>query len=108
MVFFATKTLAKAIRYLLYVFFMCLAIPGRIISIEPDSEPHRRMGKVEFGGVKKNINLAFVPDAKPDEYVLVHVGFALQTIDEKEAGELLDFLREMEELDELTANSETS
>lgn len=80
---------------------MCLAIPGRLTSIEGD-DPLTRSGEVSFGGVKKRVNLAFVPEAKIDDYVLVHVGVALQTIDEDEAAKVFEYLAELGELEELS------
>ncbi len=80
---------------------MCLAIPGRIKSIEENKEGYMRMGKVEMGGIVKEINLQLVPDAKEDDYVLVHVGVAISIVDEEEAKASLDFLNQMNELDEL-------
>ncbi len=79
---------------------MCLAVPGRIISIEGD-DPLLRSGKVDFAGAVKNINLAYVPDARVGDYVLVHVGFAISTIDEGEAQEVFRYLQEMGDLAEL-------
>ena len=79
---------------------MCLAVPGRIVSIAGD-DPLMRMAKVNFGGIVKDVNLAYVPDAKVDDYVIVHVGFALNTIDEAEANQVFEYLREMGELGEL-------
>jgi hydrogenase expression/formation protein HypC len=73
---------------------MCLAVPGRIVSISGD-DPLIRVGRVDFGGVAKEINLAFVPEARLGEYVLVHVGFALTVIDEAEAERVLVCLREI-------------
>jgi hydrogenase expression/formation protein HypC len=73
---------------------MCLAVPGRIRSISGD-DPLTRMGKVDFGGVIKEVALAYVPDAGVGDYVLVHVGFAISKVDEKEAAETLDLLREI-------------
>ena len=55
---------------------MCLAVPGRLLSVMGD-DPVMRIGRVDFGGIVKEINLAFVPEARVDDYVLVHVGFAL-------------------------------
>jgi hydrogenase expression/formation protein HypC len=78
---------------------MCLAIPGKIISISGDG--FERIGKVNFGGVLKDVNLAYVPEAKVDDYVIVHVGFALNTLDESEANKVFEYLREMDELSEL-------
>jgi hydrogenase expression/formation protein HypC len=82
---------------------MCLAVPGKIISIE-GADPMLRSGKVSFGGIIKNINLAYVPEAKIGDYVLVHVGFAISTIDEAEAQEVFEYLRQMSELAELEEN----
>jgi len=83
---------------------MCLAVPGKIISIE-GTDPVFRSGKVSFGGVQKQINLAYVPEAKIGDYVLVHVGFAISIIDEAEAQEVFGYLRQMGELAELEENS---
>jgi hydrogenase expression/formation protein HypC len=82
---------------------MCLAVPGKIISIE-GVDPMLRSGKVSFGGIIKNINLAYVPEAKIGDYVLVHVGFAISIIDEAEAQEVFEYLRQMGELAELEEN----
>lgn len=80
---------------------MCLAIPGRIKSIEEHTEGIMRIGKVELGGIVKEINLQLVPDAKENDYVLVHVGVAISIVDEEEAKSTLEFLKQMNELDEL-------
>jgi hydrogenase expression/formation protein HypC len=79
---------------------MCLAIPGKIESISGD-DPLTRMGKVNFGGIVKEASLAFVPEAQVGDYVIVHVGFALSRLDEAEAGQVFDYLRQMDELAEL-------
>jgi hydrogenase expression/formation protein HypC len=76
---------------------MCLAVPGRILSVAGE-DPLMRVGRVDFGGIVKEINLAFVPEARIGEYVLVHVGFALTVIDENEAVQVFEHLREMGEL----------
>ena len=76
---------------------MCLAIPGRLVSIEPDADPVLRRGKVDFAGVKKEISLAFTPEAAPGDYVLVHVGFALSVVDEDEARQIFKDLEELTE-----------
>jgi hydrogenase expression/formation protein HypC len=66
---------------------MCLAVPGRVVSIaEADGVP---MADVDFGGVRKNVCLQYVPDARVGEYVVVHVGFAIQRLDERSARETL-------------------
>jgi hydrogenase expression/formation protein HypC len=79
---------------------MCLAIPGKVKSVVA-LEGCMRMGKVEMGGIIKEINLHLVPDAKVDDYVLVHVGVAISIVDEEEARRSLLFLQQMNELDEL-------
>jgi hydrogenase expression/formation protein HypC len=79
---------------------MCLAVPGRITEIR-DHDPVTRRGTVDFGGVFKEVNLSFVPEAQPGDYVLVHAGFALNAIDEAEAGKILEYLREIDDLNEL-------
>jgi len=79
---------------------MCLAVPGKILSIEGD-DPFLRTGRVDFAGIVKNINLAYVPEAQVGDYVLVHVGFALNTIDEQEANQVFEYLRQMGELADL-------
>lgn len=76
---------------------MCLAIPGRVLSISGD-DPLMRVGQVDFGGIVKEINLAFVPEAAIGDYVLVHVGFAISVINEAEATRVFDYLREIGEL----------
>jgi len=77
---------------------MCLAVPGRILSVSGDN-PLIRVGRVDFGGVVKEINLAYTPGAQPGDYVLVHVGFALTVVDETEAQRTLAYLREIAALD---------
>ena len=76
---------------------MCLAIPGKVISITGD-DPVFRMGKIDFGGVIKEVNLCYVPEVKLGDYVVIHVGFALNIIDEEEAQKVFEYLHEMEEL----------
>jgi hydrogenase expression/formation protein HypC len=79
---------------------MCLAIPGKITSITGD-DPLWRTGKVDFGGIIKEVSLAYVPEVKIGEYVIVHVGFALSRLDENEAKKVFQYLDEMDELTEL-------
>lgn len=79
---------------------MCLAVPGKILSIEGD-DPLLRCGRVDFSGAVKQVNLAYVPEAKVGDYVLVHVGFAINTIDEEEANQVFQYLREMGDLAEM-------
>ena len=71
---------------------MCLAIPGKIASISGD-DPLMRTGKVDFGGILKEVSLAYVPEAKVGDYVIVHVGFALSRVDEDEAQKVFEYLR---------------
>ena len=70
---------------------MCLAVPGKIISTE--GEALARTGRVSFGGVIKNVSLAYVPEAQANDYVIVHVGFAIAQLDEQEAEKTLNDLR---------------
>lgn len=74
---------------------MCLAIPGKVIEIYSNSQP--LMGKVDFGGVKKEICLELVPEVQVGQYVIVHVGFAISIVNEKEAEETLRLLNELED-----------
>ena len=74
---------------------MCLAVPGKILSVE-GTDPLLLSGRVDFGGIVKQVNLAYVPEAKTGDYVLVHAGFAINVIDEEQAGEVFEFLRQMD------------
>lgn len=74
---------------------MCLAVPGQLLSIDGD-DPLTRQGRVAFAGVVKQANLAYVPEAKTGDYVLVHAGFAITIIDEAEAVKTLAYLAEFE------------
>ena len=76
---------------------MCLSIPGRITEIYFNGS--LRMGKVDFGGVLKEVCLDYVPEAQTGQYVLIHVGFAISVLEEEEAQETLGVLREMAALD---------
>jgi len=82
---------------------MCLGIPGKVV--ETYTEHDVLMGRVEFGGVYKRVCLEHVPDIATNDYVLVHVGFALSRIDEVEAKRVFAFLAEMNQLDDLEAHS---
>jgi len=79
---------------------MCLAIPGRVENITGD-DPLTRMGKVNFGGILKEASLAYVPEVKVGDYVIVHVGFALSKVDEEEAQKVFEYLKQMDDLAEL-------
>ena len=78
---------------------MCLAVPGKILSIS--GEDFGRMARVSFGGIVKEVSLAYVPEACEGEYVLVHVGFAISVVDEAEAMRTFEILKQMGELEEL-------
>lgn len=81
---------------------MCLAVPGKILSIDDSGGLLMKTGRVNFGGIVKEVNLAYTPEAKIGDYVIVHVGFALNTVDESEAMKVFEYLKEIEGLDELT------
>ena len=83
---------------------MCLAVPGKLLEIKGD-DPCFRTGRVSFGGVIKQVSLACVPEARVDDYVLVHVGMALSVVDQKEAAETFAYLAAMGELAELNPPS---
>jgi hydrogenase expression/formation protein HypC len=83
---------------------MCLAIPGKVEQITTDGDI--RMGRVNFGGVVKNVCLDYVPEVAVGDYTIVHVGFALSKIDEQSALETLDLFRKMGALDEELASEE--
>ena len=81
---------------------MCLAVPGRIATIIEEEHLGLRRGKVDFGGIRKDICLAYTPEARVGDYVLVHVGFALSVVDEQEAQRVFEALRQLDQLDELS------
>jgi hydrogenase expression/formation protein HypC len=78
---------------------MCLAVPGKILSISGSDTS--RMGQISFGGIGKEACLAFVPEAKVGDYVLVHAGFAISIVDEAEAAETLEYFRQIGDLGDL-------
>ena len=80
---------------------MCLAVPGQILSIG-DQGALERTGRVSFGGIVKEVNLAYVPEAGVGDYVIVHVGFAISRVDPEEAARVFDYLREMDDFKELS------
>ena len=77
---------------------MCLAVPGRVVEIREEDDT--RMGKVDFGGVIKDVCLAYLPDLQVGEYTIVHVGFALQRLDEESAMQSLELYRSLGALEE--------
>jgi hydrogenase expression/formation protein HypC len=77
---------------------MCLAVPGQILSIEQADDPLLRSGRVDFGGVVKVVNLAYVPEAEISDYVIVHAGFAISRLDEAEAQAVLKEIAALEDV----------
>lgn len=84
---------------------MCLSIPGKLIEITDQLDETFRAGKVSFDGVIKGVNLSLVPEASVGDYVLVHVGVAISTVDEEEAQKTFELLKQLGELDELDQDS---
>jgi hydrogenase expression/formation protein HypC len=80
---------------------MCLAIPGKIISIAPTVDEAFKTGKVSFGGIQKDVNLCMLSDVEVGDYVLVHVGVAIGKVDEEEANKVFSYLKAMGEIEEL-------
>jgi hydrogenase expression/formation protein HypC len=78
---------------------LCLAIPGRVEAVLEEGR-ETRTGRIDFGGVRRAVSLAFVPEAGPGDYVLVHAGFAISVVDESEARRVFDYLQEIGALDE--------
>jgi hydrogenase expression/formation protein HypC len=77
---------------------MCLGIPAKLLEVRRQEDPP--MGKVEFGGILKDVCLAYTPEAQVGDYVLIHVGFAISIIDEAEAEETFRYLEEIDALGE--------
>ena len=84
---------------------MCLGVPGKVTRIEKNSIG-MTMGKVDFAGIGKDVCLAYVPEVKVGDFVIVHVGFAISIVDEKEAQLVFDYLRQAGDLGELSGGSE--
>ena len=80
---------------------MCLSIPGKLIEITSQLDETFRVGKVSFDGILKEVSLTLVPEANVGDYVLVHVGAAISTIDEEEAKKTFELLKQLDELHEL-------
>jgi hydrogenase expression/formation protein HypC len=76
---------------------MCLAIPGKILSLNKDASP--LMGNVSFGGIEKQVCFDLLPEAEVGQYVVVHVGFALSTMDERAAAQAFEYLNALNESD---------
>ena len=84
---------------------MCLSIPGKLIAITSQLDETFRVGKVSFDGIIKEVSLTLVPEANVGDYVLVHVGAAISTIDEDEAKKTFDLLKQLGELNEIDDNT---
>ena len=80
---------------------MCLAVPGRIESIERPHDDIFRSARVSFGGIIKEVNLSMVPEAAVGDFVMVHVGVAISVVDEEEARQTFEYLRQLGEISEL-------
>ncbi|MGB5362757.1 MAG: HypC/HybG/HupF family hydrogenase formation chaperone [Aureibaculum sp.] len=80
---------------------MCLSIPGKLIEITSQLDETFRLGKVSFDGVIKEISLTLVPEAKVNDYVMVHVGAAISVVDEVEAHKTFELLKQLGELQDL-------
>ena len=80
---------------------MCLSIPGKLIKITSEVDETFRLGKVSFDGVIKDVSLALVPEAKVNDYVLVHVGAAISVVNEEEAKKTFELLQQLDELNDL-------
>jgi len=78
---------------------MCLAIPGKILSIQ--GEDFARSARVSFGGIVRDVSLAYVPEATIGQYVIAHVGFAISLLDEGEAMRTFEYLKQMSEVEEM-------
>ena len=85
---------------------MCLSIPGKLVEITNELDETFRTGKVSFDGIIKEVSLTLVPEANVGDYVLVHVGAAISTIDEDEAKKTFELLKQLDELHELEDGEE--
>jgi len=79
---------------------MCLGVPGKVVRID-ENPLGMTMGRVEFGGISKDVCLAYVPEVKLGDYVIVHVGFAISIVDEEEAKSVFDYLKQIGDLEDL-------
>jgi hydrogenase expression/formation protein HypC len=79
---------------------MCLGVPGKIVKIE-ENPSGMTMGKVDFGGITKEVCLAYVPEAKLGDYVIVHVGFAISKVDEEEAKSVFSYLKQIGDVEDI-------
>lgn len=86
---------------------MCLGVPGKVTRID-ESSSGMTMGRVDFGGITKEVCLAYVPEVKLGDYVIVHVGFALSVVDEEEAKVVFEYLKQVNDIEGLDRAGETS
>ena len=84
---------------------MCLALPGKIVTILEEENLGLRRGRVAFAGICKEVRLDYLPEARVGDYVLVHVGFALTVVDQHEAQRTFDALRQLDQLEELPGSA---
>lgn len=83
---------------------MCLGVPGKVLTVKENAQG-MTMGTVSFSGITKEVCLAYLPEVKPGDYVIVHVGFAISQVSEDEAAETFELLRQMGELEELEGDT---
>ena len=84
---------------------MCLAVPGKIMTIVEEENLGLRCGEVDFSGIRKKVRLDYTPEARAGDYVLVHVGFALTVVDEPEAQRTFEALRQLDQFEELPGSA---
>ena len=85
---------------------MCLGVPGKVVRID-ENPLGMTMGRVEFGGISKDVCLAYVPEVKVGDYVIVHVGFAISIVDEEEAKSVFEYLKQIGDLEDLDKQKST-
>ena len=86
---------------------MCLAVPGRVLEIE-EGDPAFRTASVDFCGIRKTVNLAFTPEVKVGDFILTHVGFALNRLEPEEADQRLGYLTEIGAIEQSSSDQEES
>ena len=85
---------------------MCLGVPGKVVRID-ENPLGMTMGRVEFGGISKDVCLAYVPEVKVGDYVIVHVGFAISIVDEEEAKSVFEYLKQIGDPEDLDKQKST-
>jgi hydrogenase expression/formation protein HypC len=83
---------------------MCLSIPGKLIEVTGQLDETFRTGRVSFDGVIKEVSLTLVPEARINDYVMVHVGAAISVVDEAEAKKTFELLKQLNELQDLDSS----